>query len=66
VWVERDGEFPNEDRRLVVYFGQTRGVYDTDPPKPEFMLLAEPNGSGASTIYALIRRRCGWMEGNNT
>ena len=48
----RDGGLPNEDGRLAVYVGETRGVYDvagdpTDTPKPDFMLVAERYGSGA-------------------
>ena len=48
----RGGGLPDEDRRLAVYVGETRGVHEvagdpTDTPKPEFMLVAEPYGCGA-------------------
>ena len=54
----RDGGLPNKDGRLAVYVGETRGVYKvagkpTDTSKPEFMLLAEPYGSGACARTAL-------------
>jgi hypothetical protein len=47
----RDGGLPNDDGRLPVYVGETMGVYEVagdpiDTPKPEFMLVAEPYGSG--------------------
>ena len=45
------GGLPNEERRLAVYVGEMREcmrwLEATVIPKPEFMLLAESNGSGA-------------------
>jgi len=48
----RAGGLPSEGGQLAVYVGETKGVYEvagnpTDTPKPEFMLLTEPYGSGA-------------------
>jgi hypothetical protein len=48
----RDGGLPDVYGRLAVHVGETRGVYEvdgdpTDAPRPEFMLVAEPYGSGA-------------------
>jgi len=48
----RGGGLPNEDARLAVYVGETRGVYEvagdpTDTPKPESMLVVGPHGSDA-------------------
>ena len=42
MWLERWG-LPNEDGRLGVYVGETRGVHEvagnpTDPPTPKLML----------------------------
>jgi hypothetical protein len=48
----RDGGLPDQDGRLALYVGETRGVYDvagdpTDTPRPKFMLVAGPYGSDA-------------------
>ena len=61
MWLERWG-LPNEDGRLGVYVGETRGVHEvagnpTDPPTPEFMFLAELYGSVAcaqTTLFNLL------------
>ena len=49
---------PNPDRRHAMYVGEARRVYEvagnpTDTPKTEFMLLAEPYGSGACAPISL-------------
>ena len=40
---------PNDDGRLAVYVGETKGVHKLagDPPKFEFILVVEPYGSSA-------------------
>ena len=48
----RDGGSPNEDGRLAVFVGETRGVYDvagepSNTPMPEFILVAGSYGSDA-------------------
>ena len=48
----RGGGLPNEEGRLAVYVGETRGVYEvdgdpTDHTKPEFMAVAGSYGSDA-------------------
>ena len=54
----RGGGLPDEDRRLAVYVGETRAVYEvagdpTDTPKPEFTLVVEAYGCGACAQTAL-------------
>jgi len=74
-WEWRDGGLPNEDGRLAVYVGETRGAYKvagnpTDTPKPESMLVpahrspceSSPSVDWDSCIVGEgCKARRGWM-----